>query len=333
MLSSYGVNIAVLALTFIASIFIARILGPDGRGVYAWLMTIHGILGAIILLGFDTVLRKQSGTNIKNQSTWFYTASISGVFVLSVLFIPLYYILIQTDLGSRYPQYLLFVIGMVAVSHVMACSYMAVAAQNKVWLYNIMSVLPRLIGFCVVMLTVWFGVLTVKSTVLAYLLPNIVVVVGLLYFFHHKLGFKFLFKPKLLKENWKFMGASYLAFLALLMLLKVDQVLLGLYGLTESLGHYAVAVSLIDALQLGPMLVGTFLLPRLQTMETSNRWGFLIKIWGLLALIMLCVAAVGIFLAPWAVPLLFGVAYVPSVPLLQVLLALPDLLYLAVPLD
>lgn len=321
MLASYGFQISVLALTFVASILVARILGPEGRGIYAWFLTLHGVMASVVLLGFDTVLRKQGTKPPAEQGAWFYTACLTGILVLAVLFVPVYWGILSTELGSRYPQYVLFSLGAVAATHVMSCALMMLTAQNRVWLYNMLGILPRIVGFILIMLCVWWGALTVKSTLLAYLVPNFFVVGLLVWILHKNKGFIAKIKPKFVWENWRFMGASYLAFLALLLLLKVDQILLGLYGFTAELGHYSVAVSLIDTLQIGPMLAGTFLLPRLQSLSKEARWGFYVKILLLLAGGMAAVAAVGAMLAPWVVPLLFGAEYLASVPLLQVLLA------------
>jgi O-antigen/teichoic acid export membrane protein len=142
----------------------------------------------------------------------------------------------------------------------------------------------------------------------------------LLFYFKRKLQINFSWDFSLLKKKWRFVGGAYISTLSMVLVLKADQLILGAYGLVIELGHYSVAVTLVDALMLGPSLVATFILPRLVSLLPSERAPFFKKLWLFLAVTMFGAAAACFVLGPWVIPLLFGQAYEPTVSLFRILL-------------
>ena len=322
MMGGYAVQVIVLALSFIGSILIARILGPEDRGVYAWLMALHGILAAVMLFGFETAFRKQGQGSPQHQADWFATAVVTGWIVLAVVLLPLYGLAIQAPLGGRYPGYVLFMLLMVGVAQVVTSLHMLLAAQQRPWGYTLATTAPRLLTLGVVLGLVATAQLTVKTTLLAQMIPLFAVAVVLMFAVFGPRWWGLRWRPRwsLIQRHWQFLGASYLSVLALVLVLKIDQFLLGWFGLVEALGQYAVAGSLIDVMQLGPMMVGFFLLPRLQALPAPDRWAFLLKTLIVLVTVMGFGSGLLWGLAPWGIPLLFGGEYYPAVSLFHILL-------------
>ena len=314
-------QLAFFAVSFIGSILISRALGPEDRGVYAWLLTVWGMMATFIFLGFDTILRKQGQATPHVQNAWLWTTTMAGYGALMVLGPLAYGVLLNTAIGQTHPSYVLFVLLALFISHPVACAMQLIAGQNRVLLYTLLNTgLVKMLAFVAVVALAFVGALTLKTALLATVLPTALLLAVAAGYFYRQGAFKPTFNLKLLTSNRTFLGASYVAFIATLLLLKIDQFVLGLYGLRAELGYYAVAVTLIDILLMGPMMASVFMLPRLQVMEPASRASFFKKV--LLAAVgFVAVGAIaGAVLAPWAIPLAYGPAFTPAVPLFSVLL-------------
>jgi O-antigen/teichoic acid export membrane protein len=321
MLLGYSFQLLIFGLSFVSSIIIARVLGPEGRGEYALLMTLHGTLLVCSIFGFDTVLRKAGKGSPRAQQGKLLGSTMVASLVLFAFLVPLFlYIGQRMDLGPGMWPYVLLALLSVPIAQFFALMLALVAGHERVWAYNLFSMGQRTLVLLIIFLLAVLGALTSKSTLATNVLAGIPFLFLLVFYLKRVFRIKFSFDLSLLKEKWRFAGGAYVATLAMALVLKVDQLILGAYGGMIELGYYAVAVTLVDALMLGPSLVATFILPRLVGLLPSERIAFFKKLWLFLVVVMLGIAVVGFVLSPWVIPLLFGQTYAPTVTLFRILL-------------
>ena len=317
---SYGAQVLVLGLGFITSVLVARALGPEGRGVFAWMMNLHMVAVGLATLGMDTVVRKIGADQPKRQGELLGTAPLVLGAVGLLLAPALFWLGSRTAIGLLHPRQMLFALLMVPVVCAMNVGLLLLVSQHRLRLYNMVAILPKLLAFAGMVLLLATGAVSVQAVLVASLLGAVPAVAWALRL-HLKAGVRPRLDFALFTKGRRFWGGAYIATLATYLLLKQDLLLLARYAPEAEVGHYSVAATLIDVLQLAPALMGMFLLNHLvRIKDRAQRRAFFAKVMAALGALFVAGAAAGAVLAPWLVGGLFGEAYLPAVPLLRILL-------------
>lgn len=120
----------------------------------------------------------------------------------------------------------------------------------------------------------------------------------------------------LMREAWPFAIAAVLGALQL----RLDVILLAHYTSAEAVGYYAAALRFLDAGRLASRALFDALYPAFAEGIAHATGGSLLRRSAVgLLLVGLVVALVGIWLSEWALWVIFGVAFVPAAPILQLL--------------
>jgi O-antigen/teichoic acid export membrane protein len=133
----------------------------------------------------------------------------------------------------------------------------------------------------------------------------------------------------LFRENISYGLKAYWTALFSFLVIRIDLLMVQYMKGPEQSGYYSVAASLAELIFMLPTIVGTILFPKLSGMATMDeKWEFTKKItWGMAVFLLLIVMATGA-LSGWLTPLVYGAAYLPSVPALIYLL--PGIYFLGV---
>jgi len=115
-------------------------------------------------------------------------------------------------------------------------------------------------------------------------------------------------------------------------LLYADTIIIGIVRDTTSVGLYAAAMKIIQLLYVGAGLIATAYLPLLSQQASASQKNFIITIRSFLYVSI--IASIGItfisfFIAPYAVPILFGNTYASSVHVFQILLGSIPFVYVS----
>jgi O-antigen/teichoic acid export membrane protein len=128
-----------------------------------------------------------------------------------------------------------------------------------------------------------------------------------------------IFRVDVLRTSLAYATRAYLAGLFAYVVLRVNVFTLDYYHGSAAVGQYSVAAYFLDALSLVPVSLATILFPRL-VQEKRRRWPLLMRALVLCAALMfVCCTACAVLAGP-LVPLIFGVSYMPVVPILWCLL-------------
>lgn len=315
----YGAQIGAMVVSFVATIFITRALGPEGRGVFSWLMSLMALATHALLFGMDLLNRRHVSMMPQLSAPMIgNTLAVTGLAAL--VGVPLFFWLATaTDIGHAYAP-LVFVALLAAPMGVLVMAWASVlTANNQVGATARITFLPKL-G-----LTALLFVLVVKNTVTVHsvIMVNVVAAFcGVVYCswlvrqWLRPLRYDF----SLLKGMWRYALGGYVAGLLLFLLQKLDILMLGSLSGAQATGYYGVAVVLTDMMLILPGALGYVLMAKLAGQQsTQQRWQLRLQAYGLTVGIMALGAAFTGFLAPWLILLLFGEAFAASVPLLQIL--------------
>ena len=316
-----GLRVSGYAVGFVASVLLARALGPAGRGLYAYPVVLLGIVVAIghIGLEFAQVYLAGQGQDLRRMwadATAFSLAAgavcwaaIVGVVAIDPRVaggLPLSWIVVELGLVPvllmiLYWASLLQLGGRLVVAAWASWYGVALQAAAVVVLF----LLHQLTPFRVLILQ-W---LTNGSAWLLLLLAC------------RRAGLVSLrVDPALLRRSVAFGVRAYVAQVFFFLLLRVDQILVRGYAGYRQLGLYALATTVAELLWLLTDPLAAALLPHVVRARPGEgrRMSFAMA---RLSLWISVIAAVGAwFLAPLAVPVVYGRGFAGAVPALRLLL-------------
>jgi glycosyltransferase involved in cell wall biosynthesis/O-antigen/teichoic acid export membrane protein len=316
-----GLRLSSYAVGFAASIMIARALGPTGRGLYAYPVALLGLVMALAHLGLEfaqvhlaargkdlrymwadaTVFSMVAGT-----VCWAAVAGVIAIDPRAAGGLPLSWIavpigLVPLLLMSLYWANLLQLDGRLAVAT--WASWIGVALQMGAT--GVLFFTHELTPFRVLLLqwltngSVWFLLLAAcRRAGLVTLRVD----------------------PALIRQSIAFGVKAYVAQIFFYLVLRADQILVAHYAGYHQLGLYALAATVAELLWLLTDPLAGALLPHMVRARAGDdrRLSFSMA---RISLLILTVAAVGVwFLAPFAIPIVYGAGFAGAVPALRLLL-------------
>ena len=312
-------RVAVVLLGLVTSILTARILGPEGRGDYYFVLTFAAMVSQFSNLGFhssNTYFLAKDPTLLSGLSAnclWLSFVLGGGLAALGAAF------LIQTQwypgvsheffwLGAAFaPLSLFFLLG----SNILI-------GLNKITPYNLLQLGNALMHLGLVALA---GVLggqvqaLLITAVFGFFLMSVILAAML-----RKYGARQLkFDNIAFKTSNKYAFKAYVICLLGFLVLRGSIFILKRSSSSQEIGYYSVAAQIADGVGIFPQAVALVLFPNLVQNE-STRWSETLKTLGIIALLLAIICGLVVFLAHPAISILFGPKFLPAVPILYYLL-------------
>jgi O-antigen/teichoic acid export membrane protein len=311
---TYLTQLGVVALGFVNSILVTRLLGPEGRGLYAVAHTLSATGVQLANLGLQssntyTVAREPARLPVLIGNS--LGVSAAGGVLAVVLFL-----LVQLK-----PE--LLPIG----GTLLALTFLAIPAglanlllQNlligtqQIRAYNAIDLSTRVLAVLLVASTAPMGLVS-PELVFALVTATVVLSAGLcLLRLWRRLAARVAWSLPVLRTALPYGLRAYTGSLFVFLVLRSDILLVTyLRGPVET-GYYAIAVGLADLLLMLPTVVGTILFPKLSAVrELDARWQLARRV-----LLVMIPAAPFALAAAWVaagplIRLAYGEAFTPSV--------------------
>jgi O-antigen/teichoic acid export membrane protein len=309
-------RVLLIGIGLIVTMLVARMLGPEGRGLYAVATTVAGMgvqfgnLGLYAsntyfvsrdrqllpeLLGISLVVSFGFGSLIVGLSYvlfagWPKLAPVSGLpLIISLVWVPfgLAYLLLQNLL----------------------------LGLQKVRDYNKIELASKTSGGLFILLLVAGQRLTVEAALMAALLGVIMGFAWSLGKFRGYFGLLSLPSYNSFKEQFLYGLRAYVAALLAFLGLRINLLMITFLQDPEQAGYYSIASSMAEMVYILPAMVGMILFPKIAAMNSVvEKWRFAKKVTLGLGILMLFFTIGAAFLARPAIRLVFGVAFLPSVP-------------------
>ncbi len=315
-----------LIINFVVQILIIRYLGPSNFGLLSYALSFVAILSAIATLGLESLITRELVNHPEKENEILGTAlglRLLGA-ISSVVLIILLSLLIE---DSSLVRSLIIIIGFSTLfqSFYIIDFYFQskVLAKFSAYVYMISTILISLfkIGLIIVKASLIYFAIT-------YLLESIILAIGFVLFYVLNIGksksillsikssilkwkFKLQFGKNLLYDSWPLLFAS----IAIMIYMRIDQLMLK-YMLDETqVGYYASAVKLCESWYFVSMAITNSLFPAiLNARKNSNKLYLnrLKKLYDLLAWIAIGLAIpVTIFSNP-IIEILYGSEFIPA---------------------
>jgi O-antigen/teichoic acid export membrane protein len=311
-------RIVLIGIGLTTSIIIARILGPEGRGLYAVAATI-----AALGVQFGNLGLHASNTYYVAQRPELLASLVGNTLVASFGAGSLGAIVVW-GIFSKWPHLVqiegtLLILALASIPFGLAyllLQNLLVGIQD-IHSFNKIEVGNRFLGLGLMVGVVSLGVENVEAlfstTLVALFFSFVWCFRQLKCRVSSTLSLSFsLFKTHI-RYGLKAYVAAFFAFFVLRIDLLIIQYMLG----AEQVGFYSIAVSVADLIYLIPTVIGTILFPKLSSMNNNEeRWAYTRKViwrigWGMIFLSFLIV----VFSKP-LICLLYGKEFLPAVPAL-----------------
>ena len=312
---TFATRILLIGIGLVTSVLVARILGPEGRGLYAVAMAIGAIgvqFGNLGLHASNTysLASERSHLPALVGNTLIVSSVVGGsgsvlawiVFSLRPELAPVHGLLLMLSLlwipfGLAY----LLLVNLLLGIH-------EVRAYNKVELTN------QILCVILIGLLMLAGAVSVDTVFSATL---IALFVGLCFaFFVLKKHLAEFPRPSisLFRNNIVYGLKVYLASFFSFLVLRVDLLLIKYLVGAEQAGYYSISATMADMVYILPVVIGTILFPKLSEIkELQLKWAVTKKVSIFTGGMMILLACFTVPFARPAVKLLFGVAYLPAV--------------------
>jgi O-antigen/teichoic acid export membrane protein len=268
-LMTLSARVALLALALVSSIVLARVLGPEGRGLFALVLLLPELARSFGLLGFEHANAVYAGLEPKGRRALVWqsvvNAATSGGILALVCIVLLVFRVGWLQNFVRGPLWL-YVLPLVLVPIALVAEYWhaILRGMNRIALLSVIEVGTKVASLLVLVLFIGWLDLDVAGAVWTHAVTN-VATVALMVFLLRNLGIggKPSFDPALWKRTARFAIPAHGGTVAAYLNYRIDEFFIAALLPPRELGFYAIAVALVERLWTLPSAITTALLPHI----------------------------------------------------------------------
>ena len=312
----------ILGLDFTVTIIVARLLGPEGRGIFVLASTLANSLVQFGILGQHNSLTYLGARNREG------VPALAGNGLLLLFLVTLVcstgLLLVRGFFPGILPvDGLLFWAVLAAVPLLlseMVFQGLLLGLQDVYWA-NRLEVIGKTGRIVVILLVVGAGMINPTAIFIASV--SVSGIVGLL-FISRALAIvpgRFRLDQRLLSETLQYGFKAYLAALFGFLVLRSDLLMINYFMGANATGVYSIAATLISVVYILPTAIGQMAFVHLVgTRDKAARFDFVLRVTLLVAVVILPILVIGGLLSRWAIPIMFGEAYSEALAPFQILL-------------
>lgn len=314
-----------LILGMATSIIVARLLGPEGKGIYSLVILLPSFITAFTSLGIGPatvyyVARKQYPFQEIFGNNIFLSLLIGAGSVTIGLIVVLFF---QGVAFPDVPQhYLLIALALIPLTLFVGYIQNIFLGMQRVRDFNVVSLVQAALTLIFVSIALWGIRDGIVGAIIANIVASLLVSVGL--FFRTKKvagGVSFSSNPSYLKKISTYGIKAHLSNVLAFLNYRLDILLVSGFLSPLAVGYYSVAVGIAEKLWMVSQAASTVLFPKIAAEEDERARKEFTPIVSRTVLWLATLGAMTIFLlSRWIVVLLYSVDYLPAVRPLQILL-------------
>jgi len=319
-ISVSGSGIFNTILQFFIGIVLARSLGPEGNGIYNYILVVPMLVSMLSRLGMkrSTIFHIGKKTYTPQElisalSYIFIITSALAIIITTVIFLSMQ----KPDI--KIPMAIL-AISSIPVNIIINYASGVFIGSDNIKRYNYFQWIPSF--FNLLLLTIFLIILkwSVTGALMAYLISNTIMAYYALTFIIKEFHFNLKLNLKIIKEMLQ-MGFSFtLAGILIKLHYRIDIILLERLSDLKEVGYYSLAVRLAEKWN-GAFTVSAIISSRTAMSDDIDKLKYNILRWlkvTFLASLLACVVLY--FLVPFFLPMIYGEKFIPSIVMIQAIL-------------
>lgn len=308
-------NVALILLSLITSVLIARILGPEGRGIFAIAFSILAIgvqFGNLGLHISNTYFVAKDTKSLPQLLTNSLVISLGLGSSLAVLTWLIFYL--WPSMSPIKGFVLILALGLIPFNLASLLLRNLLLGLQDIKAFNKVELLSKMLTLLLLSIVYFLKSVTVEVVfavgMLSILISCIWALWSLRKYFTHIVPPSFLVFKKSIEYGFKTYLACFFAF----MVLRADLLMINYMLDVGQAGHYSVAATLADLLYLLPTAIGTILFPKLSSIESEkDKWAITQKVVWASGLILIPVVIAITLLAHPIILFFYGKSFEPAV--------------------
>jgi O-antigen/teichoic acid export membrane protein len=315
-LETIATRMTLMGIGLVMSVVVARILGPEGRGVYAVASTTGALVvqfGNIGLHASNTYyVAKDRELLLPLLSNTFF-ASLGIGFGLAIIAQILFSI--QPGLAPIQGPILMLTLAWVPFGLLYLLLQHLLIGTQKIRAYNTIEIGNRVISVLFVGTLILANWVTVETVYVSGFVALIVCILWSFWQFKVSLLALPFFSSRLFLDNIRYGIKAYLSAIFAFLVLRIDMLMIQYILGPIQAGYYSVAVSLADLIYMLSAIVGIIIFPKLVALpDHGKRWKVTKKATAYLGIILSLSVSLAIPLAKPAIGLLYGENFLPAEP-------------------
>lgn len=307
---------SLVAVGLASTVLLARVFGPTGRGVYAVAVTTGALLVVLGNLGYHAVNTYYGATEPHRIGQLVLNSAALAAAVTILLGGALLVVSrLWPDLLPLHGALAVLVVCYVPIGILFTQLQPLTLVIGRVRTFNLADSVNQL-GLVLLIVLLWAtGRLTPVAAYALNLLPLSAAVALIVWALRGAIARSSRPSPRLAQRTLPYALRSYFTTVALLLLLKVDILLVQAMLGAREVGYYTVAATAGEVAQILPVTIGFLLFPRLSSVpEPVERWRVLKRVLAVTAVLMAGVCLAVAVIAPLGVRVIYGDAFLPSLP-------------------
>ena len=320
----------MIGVGLVTGVLVARILGPEGRGLYAVAVTVattgvqFGNLG-LHASNTYTVAKNRDVLSLIVGNSLFASFAIGSIFAAAAWI----FFVVWPSLAPLHGLLLVLALAWIPLGLAHMLLQNILLGIFDVRAYNVIELATQASGIVLLGVLLFFKIVTVTTVYAIGFVSLIISIVWTYWRIKLHLADPPGLSLSLFKENIQYGLKAYIAAFFSFLVLRIDILMIKYLLNAEEAGYYSIAVNMADLIYLLPVITGTILFPKLSALHSNQeKRTYTKKAAKLTAVVMLCFILFSAFLASPIVRLLFGNAFLPAVP--SFLWLLPGVLMLSV---
>lgn len=318
----FGDKVLRMGVGLLVGVWVARYLGPEQFGLLNYAMAIVALFGAVASLGLNGIvvrdLVKEPETANETLGTTFLLQAIGGLLAFGLAVLAISFARPNDNLAKLLVAVLGFVMVFKCTDVVRYWFESQVKSKYVVWLEN---------GIFLVLAVVKVGLILMEASLMAFVwaafAESVLVAVGLLGVFARRGGalsawrIRYGRAKELLTDSWPLI----LSGLAVMVYMRIDQIMLGQMLGDEAVGIYSAAVRISEVWYFLPTAIIASVFPAIAAARKASEplyYQRMQRLYDLLVAISLGAAISMTFLSGWLVTQLYGAAYAEAGPILAI---------------
>jgi len=309
----FGDKILRMGMGLLVGVWVARYLGPAQFGLLNYAMAFVALFSSVAILGLNGIvvrdLVQDPSTAETTMGTAFVLSVLGGLSAFGLSLLAISYARPDDELAK-------FIVVLLSLLMVLkATDVVRYWFESQVQSKYVVSIEN---GVFLVFSAVKIGLILASAPLMAFVwaifAEALIVSVGLLGVYAWRGGklrawhFQFIRAKVLLKDSWPLILSS----LAIMVYMRIDQIMLGQMLGDEAVGIYSAAVRISEVWYFIPMAITASVFPSIIAAKKKSEslyYERLQKLFNVMAMLALAVAIPMTFLSDWVVTLLFGTVY------------------------
>jgi O-antigen/teichoic acid export membrane protein len=316
------ISMAILVVNMATGMITARLLGPEGRGLMSALILWPQFLAFAGTFGIHAALLFHMKKSPEEEANLYYSSLILTL-LAGVAALAAGYFLIPYWMGDHSQEIITGGQWFMAATPFMLLFFMHNAlfrGREEFNIFNRMRYLVPMLSLALILLLFVFGELTPLLAGIAYLAPYIPVTLlaimrAIRLYRPHWSGFM-RSSRKIMKYGWSSYGIDLLGNL----ILYVDQIILVTLLAPGPFGLYVVAVSLSRMVNVFSASINLVLFPKASSLDHNQAAALSLRVFKVSTGVAIVCSLFIMLAAPLVIRLLYGSAFVDSIPVFRLLL-------------